>query len=956
MVRPSGLSNFFSAFMLGRPAYGGTPLLFILPQPLEIPLFIGYILYSGLFRNKTSIFTIIPGFLQGLKFVRGEDKMKNRFLIVLLGVVVSLSFAANVLALTSGEATSGEFTLVPTGYANITLGLQNVDFGGAAWADYDNDGYLDMLLCGSNSNYQRVTRLYRNSPAPNNTRVFTDINAGLIGLCGSVAWGDYNNDGYLDILLCGDANSENITKIYRNDPGPNNTRIFTDINAGLPGLSDGSVAWGDYDNDGNLDILLCGASYNGVLLNKIYHNNGNGTFTDINAGLIGLCGSVAWGDYNNDGYLDIACAGQPINGSSETAARIYRNDPGPNNTRVFTDINAGLQGVYSGCSLAWGDYDNDGYLDLLVAGDANSSYLGHLTRIYRNNGNGTFTNINAGLIGIDFASVAWGDYNNDGYLDIALSGSTDSGLIITRIYRNNGNGTFTNINAGLQGVLFSSIAWGDYENDGDLDLLVTGTTTANEYTPFTGLYRNNLGTNIPVVNTAPYPPNAITSVVNASGNVTLSWVKATDNQTPQNGLYYNLYIGTTQYGVDKLSPMAEVPGGFRRIAAMGSQNENISVPINGLPYGTYYWGVQSVDTGFMGSPFALGTFTLQGSWTNVGNPGFSTGLATYTSLALNSSNVPYVGYVDSYYSGGKPVVKKFDGTSWVNVGAPGFTAEPVYQSSLAIGSNNIPYVAYDIMAAGANNGKITVKKFDGTNWVNVGNPAFGIGGAEVSIALNSSNIPYVAYRDFANGQKATVKKLNGSSWVNVGIPGFSAGVSAYISLAIGSNNIPYVAYRDGGNNNKATVKKFDGTSWVNVGTPGFSVFGAEYISIVLNSNNVPYISYAAYADGYKATVKKFDGTNWVNVGSPAFSAGSAYYTSLAFDSSNVPYVAYRDGSNSSKATVKKFDGTNWVNVGNPAFSAGAANYTSLALDSSNVPYVAYEDGANGNKATVMKYQ
>ena len=115
---------------------------------------------------------------------------------------------------------------------------------------------------------------------------------------------------------------------------------------------------------------------------------------------------------------------------------------------VFGEIGAGLPGVF-GSSVAWGDYDNDGYLDVLLTGTTNGNFSSAgISRVYRNNGNGTFTDLNAGLPGLVLCAVAWGDYNNDGYPDILLTGYTGSGYI-SKVYRNNGNGTLTELNAGL---------------------------------------------------------------------------------------------------------------------------------------------------------------------------------------------------------------------------------------------------------------------------------------------------------------------------------------------------------------------------------------------------------------------------------------------------------------------------------------------------------------------------
>lgn len=175
----------------------------------------------------------------------------------------------------------------------------------------------------------------------------------------------------------------------------------------IPGAYYSSVAWGDYDNDGDLDFLLMGS---GTV--KIFRND-SGVFTDINAGLASISmGSAEWGDYDNDGDLDIL-----ITGSSKTY--IYRNDSG-----TFT-LQSGI--ILTGVSLGsgkWGDYDNDGDLDILLAGNSNT---GAISKIYRNNGDNTFTEqTGISLIGVISSSVAWGDYDNDGNLDILLTGNNSS--------------------------------------------------------------------------------------------------------------------------------------------------------------------------------------------------------------------------------------------------------------------------------------------------------------------------------------------------------------------------------------------------------------------------------------------------------------------------------------------------------------------------------------------------
>ncbi|NOR44836.1 MAG: hypothetical protein GQ534_04550, partial [Candidatus Delongbacteria bacterium] len=462
-------------------------------------------------------------------------------------------------------------------FTDITAGLVGVTNGSVAWGDYDNDGDLDILMTG-NAGLPKISKVYRNDPEG-----FTDINAELTGVyLGSAAWGDYDNDGDLDILLTGyyyEGVIQNyISKVYRNDP-----EGFTDINAGLIGVYWSSVAWGDYDNDGDLDILLEGDT-GSTYITKIY-NNDSGDFTDIGAELPNVHrGSLAWGDYDNDGDLDILLSGE--DNSSDIICEIYRNDSG-----IFTDIDAGLEAVWLS-SVAWGDYDNDGDLDILLSGFSSR----RVSKIYRND-SGMFTDINAVLHEMANGSVAWGDYDNDGDLDVLLTGEDNDGEWVrhSKLYSNNA-GVFTEINAGLTGLSSSSAAWGDYDNDADLDILLTGYTGSESISK---IYRNDQL----VANTVPSSPiNLSTSLTDST--VTFSWDKATDNETPQDGLSYNLYIGTVNQKDSVQSSMSDIPTGYRKVVNLGNANQNNSWTIKDLPSGEYYWSVQAIDHAFAGSEFS----------------------------------------------------------------------------------------------------------------------------------------------------------------------------------------------------------------------------------------------------------------------------------------------------------------------------------------------------------------
>ncbi len=356
---------------------------------------------------------------------------------------------------------------------DTAISLTGVTNGSVAWGDYNNDGYLDILLSRQEFGIPEntVTEVWDN----NGDGTFTLAPISLTSVTrGSVAWGDYNNDGYLDILLTGTPISgSNVTQLWRN----NGNETFTIVPASLAGVAYSGIAWGDYDNDGYLDILLTGDTGTGYTT-EVWHNNEDGTFSLVPTSLPNVSlSSVAWGDYDNDGYLDIL-----LSGSTGTAyvTQVWRN----NGNGTFTQITTSLMGVSYG-SVAWGDYDKDGYLDILLAGDTGT---GLASQVWHNNKNGTFTQV-ISLTSVSLPSVAWGDYNNDGYLDILLTGHPVSGPNVTQVWRNDGDGTFTQVPTSLTGVTFGNAVWGDYNNDGHLDVLLSGWTGDINY--MTQVWRND---------------------------------------------------------------------------------------------------------------------------------------------------------------------------------------------------------------------------------------------------------------------------------------------------------------------------------------------------------------------------------------------------------------------------------------------------------------------------------
>jgi hypothetical protein len=348
-----------------------------------------------------------------------------------------------------------------------------------AWADFDGDGDLDLLVTFKSGE----VRLYRNDGG-----TFASVGAAL-GLpvrgdeARAAAWGDYDGDGDVDLYV-GSSVSPIPTRnrLYRNDGGRGFVEIAQTLGVDVPGANTRQVSWIDYDRDGDLDLFV--AQRAGA--NRLFRNDGQ-RFTDVSR-TVGLADGrrtvgACWFDMDQDGDLDVYVANQA--GDKDG---FYRNDG-----EHFTDIARQLGMEQSqrtieeggvGCGVA--DFDNDGDFDLFVA-----TYGAPL--LYRNDGKGRFTEVaqSVGIVANEhFVVAAWGDYDNDGRIDLYVSGYRSANLRQKDfLYRNEGS-RFVDVlpreiaaNDADHGV-----QWADYDFDGDLDLVLANSDDERGGEP---LFRND---------------------------------------------------------------------------------------------------------------------------------------------------------------------------------------------------------------------------------------------------------------------------------------------------------------------------------------------------------------------------------------------------------------------------------------------------------------------------------
>jgi len=406
--------------------------------------------------------------------------------------------------------------------------------GGVALFDYDNDGYLDIFFVNSltvellKSNKKTRSALYRN----NRDGTFSDVTdkAGVsdVGWGMGCAVGDFNNDGFDDLYVT----SVGPDHLFKN----NGNGTFTDVTQ-KAGVSDPRFSTGaaflDYDNDGRLDLFVTNyvgfdidhlppfgedptCQFKGVPVqcgprglpgagDSLFHNNGDGTFTDVSKkagvadsrGYYGL--DVVGSDFDGDGWIDIFVA------NDSTPNFLYHNNGNGTFSEIGFESGTALDknGNEQGCmGVTLGDYNHDGLLDLFI-----TNFDDEYNVLYRNAGRGSFVDVSyeSGVAMISLPYVGWGtkffDYDNDGWLDIFVANGhaypqRDRYRQRKLLHRNNRDGTFSEVAAQFGSALMEErasrgTAFGDIDNDGDVDIVVNDLDSAPQLLRNDGGNKNN---------------------------------------------------------------------------------------------------------------------------------------------------------------------------------------------------------------------------------------------------------------------------------------------------------------------------------------------------------------------------------------------------------------------------------------------------------------------------------
>lgn len=450
--------------------------------------------------------------------------------------------------------------------------LQPSIYTNAVFFDYDNDGNLDLLLMGQGGDWNisgdiKFLLLYRNMGAEEDYRFSRVTDTGFLqyrdrGFINPLSTGDYNHDGYTDVLVMNYQNGAHVD-LYLNDGG---TGRFIRQDVSFEGVSNGSVMFGDVDNDGWLDIAYSGDGGNETGIVKIYRNRKDGGFEDATPeGLTGVYqGQSTLADIDGDGRLDLVCCGLRV-GGSKTAA-LYMNRPAAAAQRIV------------------------------------------------------MTETVCGFAGAAYATPLVADFNADGRMDVVINGQASDGNFRNRFYYQQEDGTFA-LDTAYPVVPVNQdggINMGDADGDGNMDIIAGGyignyvDTPQSYYSSPLRVFFNRPERAGLAGNTFPEAPAEVCAE-QVGDEVVISWSAGSDKETAAEALRYNLYVKNETTGELFTLIPADLEDGRLKVGTDLQTSLSASVTSYRMSLfgsGRYTVGVQTLDQSYAGSPFKVCTLDV----------------------------------------------------------------------------------------------------------------------------------------------------------------------------------------------------------------------------------------------------------------------------------------------------------------------------------------------------------
>ena len=462
--------------------------------------------------------------------------------------------------------------LMAQDYTEIQSGMKNFYYGSAAVADMDGDGKQDVVINGAidtdhDGNVDTsFNEVYKNNGISLEPYANLGVNATHLG---DIKFMDFDNDGLLDIISTGLSYNDVVN--YKHYRFRNSGTGFTkDVE--LDGKIYGSLEAFDFNNDGKIDYAINGTQYvegAGFLNNLDFYKNTGTDFEIFKGWQPGTQnGSFKFVDLNNDHLLDLVILG--MEQGDIPVCKVYLNQAGT--LMPSQDLTA-----LTGGKMDFADFNADGYQDIVITGQ-DDSYSGFLA-VLMNDGTGHLNPQQINVAEISDSSVATGDLNNDGYYDFIVSGNDENNdaVVKTFLYHPSTHNFIENIPTGLYtlgGPGFVNLL--DFDNNHRLDILLAGFDWADPDMPSLTKIFKNTSTE---VNMKPVPP-AVLNVTKSGNRFNFSWSGASDDKTPTNALRYEIKVGSTPGAANIAKYIVTTPSWF---LDLDPSVQNV------------YWSVKSID-------------------------------------------------------------------------------------------------------------------------------------------------------------------------------------------------------------------------------------------------------------------------------------------------------------------------------------------------------------------------